>query len=174
MLARLGRSLRDAACQPDAAQAENKRDDPRQDEQRHSLIPRHRSLPSTARALKCRPTPNPTQARIVTICQPRSRCRRDEGGHDERQPGVIQYRGEQLDPLVVDGGGGTAHVSRSIPACRNSGSVMRRRWRSTGPIRRCSMSHRRLPGSHKPPALRMSGARSTRQRTVPPIGRVPC
>ena len=30
-------------------------------------------------------------------------CRRDEGGHDERQRGVIQYRGEQLDPLVVDG-----------------------------------------------------------------------
>ena len=70
------------------------------------------------------------------------------------------------------GGGGRpgSRSSRLIPACRNSGSVVRRRWRRTGPICLCSMSQRRLPGPHKPPALRMSGSSSCGQRTatIPP------
>jgi hypothetical protein len=38
---------------------EDKRAHLRPDEQRYDLIPRHRSLPSTAHAPKCRPMPNP-------------------------------------------------------------------------------------------------------------------
>ena len=50
------------------------------------------------------------------------------------------------------------HAARSIvqsliPACRNSGSVTRRRLRTSGPIRRGSISQRRLLGSHRPPAF---------------------
>jgi hypothetical protein len=50
--------------------------------------------------------------------------------------------------------------SRSIPTRRNSGSVARRRLRTSGLSRRRSTSHRRLPGSHTPPAWRISGSRS--------------
>ena len=57
-------------------------------------------------------------------------------------------------------------VVEAMPACRNSGSVVRRRWRRTGPIRRRSISQRRVPGSHKPPALRISGSNSCGQRTA--------
>src|SRR5215472_17248763 len=46
--------------------------------------------------------------------------------------------------------------SRSMPACRNSGSVTRRRLRISGPMRRRSTNQRLLPGSQVPPALRTS------------------
>ena len=43
---------------------------------------------------------------------------------------------------------------------------MRRSCRRTGPIRRGSISQRRLPGSHVPPARRINGASSAGQRTA--------
>jgi hypothetical protein len=82
------RTLRRAARQPNAATAQDEHHDVRQDEPRHHLIPRHRRLPSTARALKCSPTPSPTQARVALVCHPAGKvsvCGRDEGGREERQ-----------------------------------------------------------------------------------------
>jgi hypothetical protein len=48
---------------------------------------------------------------------------------------------------------GTHTVS---PAARKRGSTLRSKARITGPMRRRSISQRRVPGSHWPPARRMS------------------
>jgi hypothetical protein len=74
------------------------------------------------------------------------------GGERERADAICIARqcrvaGHQRDP-------------RASPTRRNSGSVSRRSARITGPIRHRSISPRRLPGSHKPPALRMIGSNS--------------
>ena len=55
--------------------AQHESDDRRDDQPRHHLVPGHsRSLPSTARALKCRLTPKPTQAIVTRARQPVGNC----------------------------------------------------------------------------------------------------
>ena len=63
-----------------------------------------------------------------------------------------------------------AAQSSGIPARRNSGSVRARSARITGPTRRRSISQRREPGSHTPPACRNtpSNSRGARIATIRP------
>ena len=49
-------------------------------------------------------------------------------------------------PLIIFASTRVHPPSRSMPVRRNSGSVVRRRLRTSGPIRLGSISQRRLPG----------------------------
>ena len=79
------------------------------------------------------------------------------------QPGTL---GKKLHSRAGVSPGLAEQRSRSSPARRNSGSVLCRRLRITDPMRRRSISQRRLPGSHSPPALRISRLRSCGQQTA--------
>ena len=60
--------------------------------------------------------------------------------------------------------------SRTRPARRNSGSVVASSARITGPMRRCSTSQRRDPGSQTPPARCTMWANSFGLRTATRVG----
>jgi hypothetical protein len=63
--------------------------------------------------------------------------------------------------------------SRTRPAARNNGSTDRSSARITGPMRRRSMSQRREPASHCPPALRIMPSNSRGQRNVTQLPSAP-
>ena len=63
--------------------------------------------------------------------------------------------------------------SRTRPAARNKGSTVRSSVRITGPMRRRSISQRREPASHWPPALRIMLSNSRGQRSVTHLPSVP-
>ena len=69
----------------------------------------------------------------------------------------------------IAGGAALARPSvplSAIPACRNSGSVAPSSALITGPMRRRSISHRFLPGSHSPPAFSITPSKSCGHLTV--------
>jgi hypothetical protein len=63
-------ALRRVLRQPETAGAQDQRHDGRHDEPGQRQIPRHRNLPSTARATICSATPSPTQASVASACRP--------------------------------------------------------------------------------------------------------
>jgi hypothetical protein len=116
--------------------------------------PRHEPSATSRRHL-WRTVPTHRQGRQCTRRPSRAACLQRLRGRVQaktrRRP--VLFAGLQAEGLSATADGArrlNRHPSsRLIPACRNSGSVLRRRLRISGPIRR-SISQRRLPGSHSP------------------------